>query len=797
MADSSKATIEGRDNGVRIETRILEERIQHAVDGGARELIVDAYGHHGIGGRLWVSKQEPIKVTVQGPAGQRLGCMGAIGTEIEVMGPVSDDVGWLNAGAEIIVHGDATNGAGNAMAQGKIFVGGCIGARGMTMTKQNPRFDPPELWVLGSVGDYFAEFMAGGTAAICGEDAENPENVLGYRPCVGMVGGRIFFHGPHKGFSTADAKLVEISDDDWQWLSDNLKIYLSKIGREDLQNKLAKREEWQLITAKSPFERLQKRRRSMDEFRREVWDRELGMGGMIGDLVQMDRSPIRFIVSGELRRYVPVWENRKYAPPCEKSCPTGIPVRTRLRLIREGKLQEAVDLALAYTPFPATICGYLCPNLCMQACTRGQSGLSPVDVPSLGKASLEAELPELPPLSGKRMAVIGGGPGGISAAWQLRLRGHEAVVFDMEKELGGKLTAAIPSARIPENVLGKEIDRIREILPHVQLEQKMTGEQFERIKEEFDFVIVATGAHTPRLLPIPGKELVTPALTFLERAKRGEAEAGERVVIIGAGNVGCDVAVEAERFGGKDITLIDIQQPASFGKERKAAEAVGAKFRWPVFTREITTEGVVLSDGELILADTVIISIGEAPELDFLPDTVATERGFVTVNDTYQTTDSRVFAVGDIVRPGLLTDAVGAGRRAAWAIDEIIEGRRPLSDTSEMVEHSRAMIEYTDRWGSFASETIDTSRMTLAYFDPRKIFTGRVEECAMECSSCGECRDCGICEAICPQAAISRIEEGEGDVTMVVDAELCIGCGFCADSCPCGIWSLVPNEPME
>jgi NADPH-dependent glutamate synthase beta subunit-like oxidoreductase/ferredoxin len=392
--------------------------------------------------------------------------------------------------------------------------------------------------------------------------------------------------------------------------------------------------------------------------------------------------------------------------------------------------------------------------------------------------------------------VVGGGPGGISAAWQLRLLGHEAVVFDMEKELGGKLSAAIPNTRIPETVLERELERVAEVVDHVHMQAEMDAEHFHGLKDEYDFIIVATGAHTPRLLPVPGKELMIPALTFLERAKRGEAKVGKRVVVIGAGNVGCDVAVEAHEMGAEELLLIDIQEPASFGKERKAAEAVGAKFRWPCFTREITAEGVVLSDGELIPADTVIVSIGEAPKLDFLTGSVATERGFVTVNDIYQTTDSRIFAVGDMVRPGLLTDAIGAGRRAAWAIDQIIKGNRPLSDTSEMIEHSRAMIEYKDRWGSFASETIDTSRMTLAYFDPRMVFTGRVEECAMECSSCGECRDCGICEAICPQAAISRQEDEEGEVAMVVDPNLCIGCGFCADSCPCGIWSLVPNKPL-
>jgi glutamate synthase domain-containing protein 3 len=136
--------------------------------------------------------------------------------KINYVGPVSDDVGWLNAGATITVHGHASNGVANGMAQGNIYVAGNIGARGMTMTKNNPRFEPPQLWVLGSAGDYFAEFMAGGMAVICGHAPQNPENVLGYRPMVGMVGGRVLFRGPHQGFSHADAKMMPIDDDTWR-----------------------------------------------------------------------------------------------------------------------------------------------------------------------------------------------------------------------------------------------------------------------------------------------------------------------------------------------------------------------------------------------------------------------------------------------------------------------------------------------------------------------------------------------------------------------------------------------------
>jgi NADPH-dependent glutamate synthase beta subunit-like oxidoreductase/NAD-dependent dihydropyrimidine dehydrogenase PreA subunit len=513
----------------------------------------------------------------------------------------------------------------------------------------------------------------------------------------------------------------------------------------------------------------------MAAFHREVWNQELGQGGIIGDLSDQDRSQIPVVTTGELRRFVPVWENRKYAAPCEATCPTGIPVQERWRLVRQGRMDEAVDLALSFTPFPATVCGYLCPNLCMSSCTRQSAFMAPVDIRGLGQASIKAAVEELPPLSGRKIAVIGGGPGGISVAWQLRRNGHEATVFDTSSILGGKIASAIPNSRIPEEVVTAELDRVREIIPHVHLQQAINQDDVAQLREDYDFVVLATGAQKPRLVPVPGKERLITALDFLTDAKVGRAHVGKRVVIIGAGNVGCDVATEAHRLGAEDITLIDIQEPLSFGKEREDAEKVGAKFRWPCFTQEITPEGVVLTDGELLPADTVFISIGDAPDLSFVPENIATARGFVVVNEHYQTTDAKVFAIGDIAKPGLLTDAIGAGRTAAAAITEMLEGRRPISDTRPM---------------------IDKNRISLEYFDPRILDYEDIDHCGSQCSSCGACRDCGICSAVCPYSAISRAETSDGGYEYVVDAERCIGCGFCAGACPCGIWDLVGNTPL-
>jgi NADPH-dependent glutamate synthase beta subunit-like oxidoreductase/glutamate synthase domain-containing protein 3/Pyruvate/2-oxoacid:ferredoxin oxidoreductase delta subunit len=776
-AARATAVIAGVESGRRVDSRVLEERMQQAVTEGHRLIEVQAFGQHGIGGRLWKAGDEPVTVRITGSPGQRVGSMGFPNTFIEVMGPASDDVGWLNAGARIVVHGQATNGIGNAMAQGKIYVAGDIGARGMTMTKQNPRFAPPELWVLGGAGDSFAEFMAGGTAVICGHEAHHPDNVLGHRPGVGMVGGRIFFRGPHKGFSNEDARLAEIGDGEWNWLTANLKEFLRAIGRSGLQEALlADRAAWKLLVARTPGEKGVKAVRKMSDFHRFVWDRELGPGGLIGDLTDLDRSPVPLITTGILRRYIPVWENLKFLPPCQASCPTGIPVQKRWEMVRKGLIDEAVDIALAYTPFPVTVCGYLCPNVCMQHCTRAIEGMKPVDITVLGKSSLQAKPPEPAPSTGYRVAIVGGGPAGLSIAWQLYLKGHQPVVYDRGEELGGKITSSIPSLRIPDEIVRHEIDRVKGLIPKVHLNRDMTRDEFTKIRDEFDTVVIATGAQKPRMLPLPGIERALPALDFLRAAKANLIRVGKRVVVIGAGNVGCDAASEAARLGAEAITLIDIQQPASFGKERQHAEAAGAKFLWPVATRAITAEGVELTRGDVLPADTVVVAVGDTPDLSFLPRTIVTERGFVVVNERFQTSDPKVYAVGDTVKLGLLTEAIGAGRKAAEAIDALLKNREVDFDSLP---------------------PIPAARIKLEYYDPRVKGFGDADDCAGECASCGSCRDCSVCVTVCPQNAISRKDLGGGAYEYAVDPDRCIGCGFCAGACPCGIWQLVENVPLE
>lgn len=313
------------------------------------------------------------------------------------------------------------------------------------------------------------------------------------------------------------------------------------------------------------------------------------------------------------------------------------------------------------------------------------------------------------------------------------------------------------------------------MLPHIHIKQPLTRKDVERLRADHDYVILATGASRPRLLPVEGGERQVSSLEFLEKAKADAIRPGKNVVIIGAGNVGCDVATEAKRLGAESILLIDIQKPAAFGVEREEAEKAGAVFRWPCFTRAFTKKGVLLEDGELIPADTIVTAIGDAPVLDFLPESVLVEKGRVMVNEYGQTTDPRIFAIGDMVGQGLITDAIGAGRKAAQAICDMAAGRLPEMDSRDILKLERVHLEY---------------------FDPRVPAKEELGGCGSQCASCGSCRDCGICVAVCPRGAIARKEEKAGGFAYEVDANRCIACGFCAGACPCGVWDLHPAVPL-
>jgi NADPH-dependent glutamate synthase beta subunit-like oxidoreductase/NAD-dependent dihydropyrimidine dehydrogenase PreA subunit len=679
------------------------------------------------------------------------------------------------------VLGDVANGAHNAAAQGKLYVQGGGGARCDTMTKKNPRFPDLESWYFRGVGDSFAEFKAGGIAVVCGVDPRDPENVLGYRPGVGMVGGTIYFRGPLKDeYPKADVKVVDLSEQDWKWLTANMKPYLQAIDRishyEELTRDMAA---WKKMISYTPAEKAKakgKLKMTLTDFRLNVWEKGVGQGGMFGAYVKHDRTILPYVTTGDERRNMPVWKNDRYLPPCAYACPSRIPSHRRASLLRQGRTAEALALVLQYSPLPATVCGTVCPNLCMTDCTRGRVD-QPLNIKEYGSAALNLKAPKKAKATGRSVAVIGGGPGGLSAAWQLGLRGHTVNLYEAGPRIGGKIEMCIPRERLPKKILDTELARFAEIGVKVHVKTPVDRKKFERIYQDHDLVVIAVGAHEARKIPFPGMEDVVAGIDFLKEINFGKPTSlkGKNVVVIGAGNVGMDIACQAWDLNAASVTCVDVQRPAAFGKEMELAASKGTKVLFPKLTEryDAASKKIHFKDGTSLDADTVIISIGERPVLDFLPASIETNRGYIVVNDLGQTSDLKVFAIGDATKPGLVTHAIGAGKVAADKIHSMLMNTDYTPEERVMIPYDRIKTQY-----------YEVCRTDIK-FAPRKE--------ADRCMSCGSCRDCGMCVESCYYGAITRRMLPNKSYEYVVDEAKCIGCGFCAGVCPCGVWEMTEN----
>lgn len=756
----------------RMSTQDLLMAINEALGSGETEFFIEASGQHDIGGPLWHPEGKPLKFRVTN-AGQRVGSMCLDNTEIIVEGSASADVGWLNAGGRIIVTGDAGDTAGHCAAAGTIYIGGRAGTRSGSLMKHDPLYPAPEMWVLKNVGSFSFEFMGGGIGVVCGYDSEAFDSVLGDRSCVGMVGGTLYFRGKAGGLSKKDVKITPLNSKDIAYLESKMGDFLTAVGRPELQAELSQWQDWQKAVALTYEERPKKANSDLYSFRNEQWV----PGGIFNDVCTDDFAVIGLVNTGLYRQRVPVWENARYAAPCEFNCTASIPSQQRFNLLREGKIDEAYKLVLEYTPFPGSVCGAVCPNLCMDECSRKNIDIS-AQIGLLGRHSAAVTLAPPAVKTGKKVAVIGGGAAGLTAAWQLARKGHAVTVFEADRKMGGKMEQVIPRSRLPQETLTREIQRIADMGVELITNYKVTADKFAEIKAAHDAVVVTTGGHQPRVIPWPGHERLTKGLEFLKAVNRGEQPAvGRRVVIIGCGNSGMDAAVGAYQMGAEQVTCIDVQRPAAFAHEIAHVEEMGGVLLWPVLTKEITSEGIITQKGDLIPADTIIISIGESPELDFLPDGTAIERGHLVPVKNYMIHEG-VFTAGDTIKPGRLVDAIGAGRDAASAADAYLTG----------VEHQAT-----------PKSKLPAGRLSTAYF--KKCHSCELPAATEDynrCISCGTCRDCHMCYKSCPERAISRRLLADGSFEYSSDADKCIGCGICAGICPCGIWSMYANnEPVN
>ena len=400
-------------------------------------------------------------------------------------------------------------------------------------------------------------------------------------------------------------------------------------------------------------------------------------------------------------------------PPCAAACPAGIDVPGYVRLIAQGKPEEAYKLILEKVPFPG-ILGRVCMHPCETKCRRGEVN-QPVAICGLKRYAAEKSeesfkaAADVKENTGRKVAVIGSGPAGLTAAFYLRKKGYEVTVFEAREKAGGMMRYGIPSYRLPEEVLEKEIAQILSL--GIKLETgKRLGKDLtpDQLKNEgYGAAFIATGLQESRKIKLEGSDSkdVLWGVDFLSDVSAGkEIRLKDRVLVVGGGNVAVDVALTALRTGAKQVTMACLESreemPASAWEIAQALEeGVSLMPSWGpnriicengnVKAVELVTCTCVFDEkgnfcpafGEerrTVDADQVILAIGQSAELSFLASCgdVKSERGLIVIDpETHETTVPGVFAGGDATRgPGAIIDAIAAGRRAATAIDRYLGG---------------------------------------------------------------------------------------------------------------------------
>ncbi|MFH1152842.1 MAG: FAD-dependent oxidoreductase [Pseudomonadota bacterium] len=422
------------------------------------------------------------------------------------------------------------------------------------------------------------------------------------------------------------------------------------------------------------------------------------------------------LVKGRKRRHALV--------PCRYDCPAEIDVPRYVRLVRAKKYSEATAVIREKVPFPKVL-GHVCHHPCENGCRRKDVN-QPIAIRDLKRIAAERDTQRLweqnariKPPTGKRVAVVGSGPAGLTSAACLAKAGHSVTVFDENPEPGGMMRYGIPAYRLPREVLAEEIGEILKL--GVTLCTGTRVESIENLMEgdDFDAVVVAVGTHEGRKLPIQGSGLtgVLDALTFLKSVNSGEAvTVGRRIVVLGGGNVAFDCARVARRLGADNVTIVCLEKkgkmPAACD-EIQEGEAEGILVMPGRTVTRILESGsraagveslevdsfsfdedgrvdmtVVEGSEQVIEADTIFFAIGQRPKIPEDFDIDLDGRGLIEMDSyTLETSIDGVFAAGDTVTGSAsVIQAIASGRKAAMAVDRYLGGDGEIGEVLVKVE---------------------------------------------------------------------------------------------------------------
>ena len=470
--------------------------------------------------------------------------------------------------------------------------------------------------------------------------------------------------------------------------------------------------------------------------------------------------------------------------------------------------------------------GRVCYHSCEGVCNRAQLD-APVGINSverfLGDEALKQGWRFEPPTqdSGKQVLVVGAGPSGMSAAYQLRRMGHRVTVREAGPRMGGMMRFGIPKYRLPRDVLEAEMQRIVDLGVTVELGRKVENIADDMRDGGFDAAFLAVGAHIAKRAFIPAKDSshILDAVAVL-RSMDGEAPPllGRRVVVYGGGNTAIDVARTAKRLGATEAIIVyrrtRERMPAhDFELEEALEEGVMVKWLSTITQAgsetsagALTIEKMVLDDQgnpqptgefETLEADSLVLALGQDVDLSLLKGVpgLEVEDGVVQVDpQTLMTGHAGIFAGGDMVPAERnVTVAIGHGKKAARQIDAWLRGTT-LPTTPK---HALASFDKLNTWYySDAPKTVrpqlDLARRSSSFDE---VQGGLTEDNALfearRCLSCGNCFECDNCYGVCPDNAVIKLGPGK---RFEFNLDYCKGCGMCVAECPCGAIEMVAED---
>lgn len=529
--------------------------------------------------------------------------------------------------------------------------------------------------------------------------------------------------------------------------------------------------------------------------------------------------------------------------PCQTACPAGIDVPSYVTLIGMGRDAEAIDVIRKDNPFP-WVCGLVCTRPCEFMCVRARID-TPISIKFLKAFASEKAMsdgqyknPEKEPDKDKKVAVIGAGPAGMSAAYYLALKGYTVKIFEALPVAGGMMMVGIPRYRLPREVIDREAAMLEDLGVEFVFNTRFGKDiTIEQLKEEgFEAFLFAIGAHKPYKLRIPGEDdypQVIDSIDILRNVALGERHSpGKKVVVIGGGNVAIDAARTCTRLGCEEVTIAyrrtHSEMPAD-EEEVEQAEEEGIKMSFLTVPVEIVGQdgkvtGLHCLRAEMVTkagsdrkfpvpvensdftidADAIISAIGQQvdPEgFDTLTGLTWTRRNTIDVNRACMETSMQgVFAAGDaVLGPATVVEAIGGGKKAAQAIDRYLSGIPQPKLPPVPVRRGR--LDFMEVPAS-TKMSLKRPEMPLLNFNRRRVTFQQVElgysentvrEEARRCLRCDVCRRCGACVDVCrDRMEINALKLGYLDFDHPVQtdfrdtADRCIACGACAENCPNG-----------